>query len=62
MILDRDLISNGKKGGEKLAAHILALFATPQKLTNMGEAAKQLGHPHAADEIVSACLELAKTA
>jgi UDP-N-acetylglucosamine--N-acetylmuramyl-(pentapeptide) pyrophosphoryl-undecaprenol N-acetylglucosamine transferase len=59
MILERDLIKeDARSAGGKLAERILNLFSHPEKLSEMGMAAKRLGHPDAADEIVSSCFEL----
>ncbi len=52
MILDKDLT------GEKIAERISAFINDPHKLSKMAEASKELGHPDAANEIVSACFSL----
>jgi UDP-N-acetylglucosamine--N-acetylmuramyl-(pentapeptide) pyrophosphoryl-undecaprenol N-acetylglucosamine transferase len=54
MILDKDLT------GEKIAGKILSWGNNPIKLSAMAEASKKMGHPHAAEEIVSACFSLIK--
>ncbi len=59
IILDHELtLREGKSGGEVLAGRILSLYFTPERLLKMGEAARNLGNPNAAKEIVSACLQL----
>jgi len=52
MILDKDLT------GEKIAGRISAWVNDPHQLSAMAEAARGLGHPDAANEIVSACFLL----
>jgi UDP-N-acetylglucosamine--N-acetylmuramyl-(pentapeptide) pyrophosphoryl-undecaprenol N-acetylglucosamine transferase len=52
MILDHAL------NGKGVADRILALLSDPERLKDMGEAAKRRGHPQAAEEIVQACFEL----
>lgn len=52
MILDRDL------NGERLAERIAFLFSDPARLSEMAAAARRQGHPHSAEEITAACLEL----
>ena len=52
MILDRDL------SGEKLAATIRALYLDRERLKSMGEAARKLGRPEAAERIVDECYAL----
>ena len=52
MILDRDL------SGSRLAERLIALLSDRPYLQKMGAAAKQSGHPHAAQEIVKACYQL----
>jgi UDP-N-acetylglucosamine--N-acetylmuramyl-(pentapeptide) pyrophosphoryl-undecaprenol N-acetylglucosamine transferase len=52
MILDKELT------GEKIAGKILSWGSSPNKLSEMAGAVRKLGHPHAADEIVSACFSL----
>jgi UDP-N-acetylglucosamine--N-acetylmuramyl-(pentapeptide) pyrophosphoryl-undecaprenol N-acetylglucosamine transferase len=54
VILDKDLT------GEIIAERILSWVKDPHKLSEMAEASKRLGHPHAADEIVSACFLLVR--
>jgi len=54
MILDCDLT------GEKIAGQILSWVNNPNKRSAMAEATKKLGHPHAANEIVSACFSLVR--
>jgi UDP-N-acetylglucosamine--N-acetylmuramyl-(pentapeptide) pyrophosphoryl-undecaprenol N-acetylglucosamine transferase len=54
MILDRDLT------GKVLAEKILSYLANPDRLSEMAKAAKKLGHPNAANEIVSACFKLVR--
>ena len=59
MFLEKDLIGeDGRFRGEKIAQRIKALFANPQRLSEMRRSAKSLGHPNAASDIVLACLEL----
>ncbi len=52
MILDKDLT------GAKITGKILSWGNNPNKLSVMAEASKKMGHPHAAEEIVSACFSL----
>jgi len=54
MMLDKDLT------GEKIAGQILSFCNNPKKLSVMAEASKKLGHPNAANEIVSACFSLVR--
>ncbi len=54
MILDKDLT------GKKVAERILSWVEHPNKLSKMAEASKNLGHPDAANEIVSACFLLVR--
>jgi UDP-N-acetylglucosamine--N-acetylmuramyl-(pentapeptide) pyrophosphoryl-undecaprenol N-acetylglucosamine transferase len=59
MILESDLISDKTGvGGERLATTIMALFSNPSQLSEMSEAARRLGHPNAASDIVSVCSQL----
>lgn len=47
--------------GPFLAQLILDLLMDPERLERMSKASRQLGRPDAAEKIVEACLELAKT-
>ena len=54
MILDREL------DGEKLAARVRGLYEDRARLAAMGEAAKRLGRPDAAERIVEECYALVR--
>lgn len=51
-------IEDDQLTGEVLADRILALLSDPARLAAMAGAAKDQGHPKAAEEIASACYEL----
>ncbi|MEK7748170.1 MAG: undecaprenyldiphospho-muramoylpentapeptide beta-N-acetylglucosaminyltransferase [Nitrospirota bacterium] len=55
-----EMIANHDLKGEMLAERILFYLSHPEKLSEMAKAANQLGHPNAADEIVSACFLLVR--
>jgi len=54
MILDRDL------SGERLSRALRALYQDRAKLKAMGEAARRLGQPDAAERIAAECLKLVR--
>ncbi len=52
MILDQEL------SGENLAAKIRAFYSNRERLKTMAEAARRLGKPEAAEQIVDECYAL----
>ncbi len=54
------LIPEAELSAERLASELRALLATPGRLLEMGEHAREFARPNAADELAAACIELAE--
>jgi UDP-N-acetylglucosamine--N-acetylmuramyl-(pentapeptide) pyrophosphoryl-undecaprenol N-acetylglucosamine transferase len=55
-----EMIKNGNLTGQVLAEKIWSYLANPDQLSTMAKAMRGLGHPDAANEIVSACFKLVR--
>jgi UDP-N-acetylglucosamine--N-acetylmuramyl-(pentapeptide) pyrophosphoryl-undecaprenol N-acetylglucosamine transferase len=54
------ILPEAELSAERLSAEVSALLAHPAQLNTMGEAARKLAHPHAAEEIVAIIREIAR--